>query len=71
MQAELAQLLKDINSELVDYEKLQMVVVADEPWTVENGYLTPTMKIRRARIENAVQDQIDTWYATKDSVQWC
>ena len=48
--AELSQLLKEVNKQLADYEKLQMIVVAPEPWTVENGYLTPTMKIRRARI---------------------
>ena len=46
--AELSQLLKEVNKQLADYEKLQMIVVAPEPWTVENGYLTPTMKIRRA-----------------------
>ena len=39
--------LKEVNEDLADYEQLKMIVVAPEPWTVENGYLTPTMKIRR------------------------
>jgi long-chain acyl-CoA synthetase len=55
VESELTQLLKDVNKQLADYEKLQMIVVAPEPWSVENGYLTPTMKIRRARIEAAVE----------------
>ena len=67
---ELAQLLKNVNAELSDYEQLRMLVVAQEPWSIENGYLTPTMKIRRNRIETAVQPRMETWYASKDSVCW-
>jgi long-subunit acyl-CoA synthetase (AMP-forming) len=70
VQAELTQLLKDVNKQLADYEKLQMIVVAPEPWTVENGYLTPTMKIRRTRIEAAVEPQLDAWYGKKGAVHW-
>jgi long-chain acyl-CoA synthetase len=36
---------------VADYEQLQMLVVAREPWSIENGCLTPTMKIKRSRIE--------------------
>ena len=38
---ELAQLLKDLNAGLPGYEQLQMLVVANEPWSIENGCLTP------------------------------
>ncbi|HCX80959.1 MAG: AMP-binding acetyl-CoA synthetase [Curvibacter sp. RIFCSPHIGHO2_12_FULL_63_18] len=68
--ADLTQLLKDVNSELADYEKLQMLVIAPEPWSIENGFLTPTMKIRRNRIEAAVEPQLDRWYSGKGTVQW-
>jgi long-chain acyl-CoA synthetase len=68
--AELAQLLKDVNAQLPDYEKLQMLVVAPEPWSIENGMLTPTLKIRRSKIEAAVEAQLSNWYATKNPVQW-
>ncbi len=70
VESELNQLLKDVNKQLADYEKLQMIVVAPEPWSVENGYLTPTMKIRRARIEAAVEPQLDSWYGKKGAVHW-
>jgi long-subunit acyl-CoA synthetase (AMP-forming) len=70
VQAELAQLLKSVNQQLADYEQLKMIVVAPEPWTVENGFLTPTMKIRRTRIEAAVDPQLPTWYAQKGAVYW-
>ena len=70
VEKELAELLKSVNSELADYEKLQMLVVAPEPWSIENGMLTPTMKIRRNRIEAQVQPKVDTWYAKKGPVLW-
>ena len=54
VQEQLTALLKKVNGELADYEKLQMLVVAKEPWSIENGCLTPTMKIKRSRIEAAV-----------------
>lgn len=70
VEAELAQLLKDVNAELISHEKLQLIVIAQQPWTIENGFLTPTMKIRRARIENEVSSKVDAWYGGRDKVQW-
>jgi long-chain acyl-CoA synthetase len=70
VETQLAQLLKDVNSELADYEKLQMIVIAREPWTIENGCLTPTMKIKRTRIESEVGTRVDGWYAGRSKVQW-
>jgi long-subunit acyl-CoA synthetase (AMP-forming) len=70
VERELGQLLKDVNRQLADYEQLRMLVVAPEPWSVENGYLTPTMKIRRNRIESAVQTRMEGWYASHSTVCW-
>jgi long-subunit acyl-CoA synthetase (AMP-forming) len=70
VEQELARLLKDVNKLLSEYEHLRMLVVVQEPWSIENGYLTPTMKIRRNRIEGAVQERMEHWYASKDPVCW-
>jgi long-chain acyl-CoA synthetase len=70
VEVELTQLLKDVNSDLVSHEKLQLIVIAQQPWTIENGFLTPTMKIRRSRIEGEVGSKVDGWYGGKDKVQW-
>jgi long-subunit acyl-CoA synthetase (AMP-forming) len=66
----MAQLLKDTNQGLVDYEKLQMIVIAKEPWSIENGCLTPTMKIKRAKIESVVAPAVDNWFGKPDKVLW-
>lgn len=70
VEQQLSALLTEVNATLPPYEKLQMIVVAQEPWTIENGCLTPTMKIKRSRIETNVTSKVETWYASKGKVQW-
>ena len=70
IQSEMEQLLAHVNKSVAEYEQLQMIVVVGEPWSIEAGTLTPTMKIKRARIENAVAPKIDTWYASRARVVW-
>jgi long-subunit acyl-CoA synthetase (AMP-forming) len=70
VETELEQLLRDVNRQLADYEQLRMLVIAKEPWSIENGLLTPTMKVRRSRIEAAMAPQVAAWYASGRSVHW-
>jgi long-subunit acyl-CoA synthetase (AMP-forming) len=70
VESELSQLLIDVNRDLADYEKLRMIVVSPQPWTIENGCLTPTMKIRRSRIESTVDAKVATWYVGNSPVIW-
>jgi long-subunit acyl-CoA synthetase (AMP-forming) len=68
--AALERLLLEVNKGAADYEHLALLVVAREPWSVENGMLTPTMKIKRSRIEAAMASQIEAWYARGERVVW-
>ncbi len=70
IEAELGQLLDATNAALVNYEQLRMLVVIADPWSIENGCLTPTMKIKRSRIEARVSEQVAAWYAMGNKVQW-
>jgi len=70
IERQLGGLLESINASVADYEQLRMIVVAGEPWSIENGCLTPTMKIKRARIEAAVEPRVESWYSSKSSVVW-
>jgi long-subunit acyl-CoA synthetase (AMP-forming) len=70
IEQELTTLLEQVNSELAEYEKLRMLVIANEAWSIENGYLTPTMKIKRSRIEASVENQVASWYEKSGSVFW-
>ena len=70
VQAELAALLQRVNDGLASHERLQMLVVAAEPWSIEAGTLTPTMKIKRSRIEASVAGAVDGWYGSGAPVVW-
>ena len=70
VQAELTSLLDLINKQVADYEQLKMLVVAKEAWSIENGCLTPTMKIKRSRIEFMVQHEVEKWYGKNQLVVW-
>jgi long-subunit acyl-CoA synthetase (AMP-forming) len=66
----LVELLAKVNKEVAEYERLKMLVIAAQPWSIENGCLTPTMKIKRSHIEYSVQHQLDNWYANSKVVIW-
>jgi long-chain acyl-CoA synthetase len=40
-----------VNAESDKHARIGAVVVSIEPWSIDNGVLTPTMKIRRERVE--------------------
>ena len=67
---EMAHLLESVNAASASYERLQMIVISQEAWSIENGFLTPTMKIKRSQIEAAVSDKIEDWYQSGKAVVW-
>ena len=69
-EAEMKAVLARVNANVADYEQLSKIVVAREPWTIDNGQLTPTMKIKRAKIEANVAPTVEKWYDTKGQVIW-
>jgi long-chain acyl-CoA synthetase len=62
--------MEAVNADLEPFERLSMMVVTDGPWTVANGLLTPTLKIRRGSLEDQYQQKIDEWRAQNLLVVW-
>jgi long-chain acyl-CoA synthetase len=61
------QLVKRANDQLKAfprYARVRRAIVTPEPWTVENGLLTPTLKIRREQVLKRFADEIDAVYAS-------
>jgi long-chain acyl-CoA synthetase len=63
-------LLKEIKKHLKDfpgYAKIRRVILTLDPWTVDNGLLTPTLKVKRARVMEAFADEIAALYASSSA----
>lgn len=67
---ELRELLEEVNARLQEHEKLAFLVVVRDAWTMEEGFLTPTMKIKRNVIEDRYAPHADEWFAKKQPVIW-
>lgn len=68
LERELVAQLRAVNEALQAHEQLGFLVVARKPWTIENGLLTLTLKIRRHAIETHYQPQLDVWSKVAQSV---
>jgi long-chain acyl-CoA synthetase len=51
------------NREAAAHEKIRNFRLLDQPFTIEDGTLTPTMKLKRSAIEEQYADDIDAMYA--------
>lgn len=45
------------------YAKVRRVAALAEPWTVENGMITPTLKVKRHEVLRRYQDRLEAIYA--------
>ena len=63
-------LLGNVNATLDDHERLDYLVVVKEQWTMDNGFLTPTMKIKRNIIEDQYVQHAESWRERKQKVIW-
>jgi long-chain acyl-CoA synthetase len=62
----LREMLKRVRHALRDfpgYTKIRRAALALEPWTVENGLLTPTLKVRRAEVLARYGTTVERLYA--------
>jgi long-chain acyl-CoA synthetase len=62
--------LDAVNAQLDPHEQLDCLVVVSEPWTVDNGFITPTFKVKRNRIEEAYAPLYERWTGTHQRVVW-
>ena len=65
---ELEKFLKEINSTLDPHERLSKLVFVEDAWSVENEFLTPTLKIKRNRVEQKYESSFASWENQRDRI---
>ncbi len=62
LRASLEATLKKVNQELPNYQKISTIVITKEVWDVENGLLTPTLKVKRNKLYERYKDLLKAWH---------
>ena len=66
----LTKVLEDVNSKLDNYKKVSKIILVREDWLPENGMTTPTLKIKRAKIDEKFSNSYVDWEKNGKTVIW-
>ncbi|MFG6447981.1 AMP-binding protein [Roseateles sp. BYS180W] len=70
LEASLRAHLQAVNAHLDPHEQLGALVLLCTPWTVDNGLVTPTLKVRRPRVEELFGAQLEGWAEARQPLLW-
>jgi long-chain acyl-CoA synthetase len=62
--------LEEINRELDSHERVEFVALVNGPWSVANGAMTPTLKVKRSALESSYTSLVPAWVARQRPVVW-
>ena len=68
LESDLSDYLDQVNSRLDHHERLSKMVICKEEWSIPNGLLTPTLKIKRKSIESYYGNNYDEWLKEEKKV---
>ena len=68
--ASLSSAIEDLNKTLSNYEKISTVIVTNETWSESNEMLTPTLKVRRGKLDEVYGKQYLDWHSSSENVIW-
>ncbi len=60
LEEELLARARDVNEAVEKHARIGALIVSSEPWTIENGVLTPTLKIKRDEVEERFGERAQT-----------
>lgn len=70
LEQSLRTLLEEVNEALDKHERLAGLVLVKDVWTVDNGFLTPTLKIKRNVVEGTYGKRFNEWAERREAVLW-
>ena len=68
--ASLHQHLHAVNAALEPHEKLDCLAAVTTAWTPENGFVTPTLKVKRNKVDETYAPHFASWLARGEPVVW-
>jgi long-chain acyl-CoA synthetase len=63
-------LLISVNSQVETHERLTFLALVNLPWTMERGFITPTMKLKRTPLEAFYAPLTQSWREQYSPVVW-
>lgn len=70
LEESLTTLLEEVNRQLDHHERIAFIALVDGPWTVSNGLMTPTLKLKRPLLESRYRALVEYWKTRNRSVVW-
>jgi len=55
--------IAEVNRDLASYETIKKFTIMERPLTIEDGFLTPTLKLKRKKVYEAFGAQLEALYA--------
>jgi long-chain acyl-CoA synthetase len=62
--------MEAVNGSLEDHERIAKALVVKDSWTIDNGIMTPTMKVKRNEVEKRYHNLLAAHDGTKGKVVW-
>jgi long-chain acyl-CoA synthetase len=62
--------MEAVNGSLEDHERIAKAIVVKDAWTIDNGIMTPTMKVKRNEVEKRYHNLLAAHDGTKTKVVW-
>jgi long-chain acyl-CoA synthetase len=66
----IARSLEQVNQALESYERIKAAVILRDDWTIENGLMTPSLKVKRNEVEKIHLSKYPQWYSENKMVVW-
>ena len=70
IETELLKIMDKLNQKSMEYQRLKKVIIVKEQWTIENGLLTPTLKIKRNELSRKYEHRFAEFYNAKNRISW-
>ncbi|MBX2873342.1 MAG: AMP-binding protein [Saprospiraceae bacterium] len=62
--------VQQINGTRAKYERISTVIIQQEHWSIDNELLTPTLKVKRGKIDERFGQDYLTWHEADGKVLW-